>query len=272
MSTATLPSTPGITPEFAAAAGRIRATPEFAQLAKEFHPLAGQIVGDRQYFFEGGATVYPWADEPIHAFTAAVQGAAEPQEIVPFLRAVAQLRDDAVMFELGAGWGFYSIVAARRLARSRHLLIEANPRLLDIARRNIVLNELTDRAEAIHAAACDRHGEALRFREAGYGSYLDARRGEYAVTGMTVDGIMRERGFDRVDMLHMDVQNAEESVLVGAADALARRAIRFVFIGTHTPALHAACTSRLVAAGYRVLVSIDVGPCASGDGVLVAEG
>ncbi len=262
-------------PDWPALARRIRATPEFAAIP--FHPLAGRIDHDRQYFFEGGVTAYPWADDPgLHQFLAETQGAAEPQEIMPFLQALDALPSDAVMVELGAGWAMYSIVAGRRLPQARLFAVEAQPRLVELTRRNLALNGLADRATVIHAAAWDQDDLPLNFREGGYGSFVHPRNGdprtdEYQVPGLSVDGLMSRHQLARIDLLHMDVQGAEARVLAGAARALAARAVTHIFIGTHSQALHEECTQLLTDAGYEMTVTLDHATSASGDGILIAR-
>ena len=251
-----------------AVADRIRATPEFARL--ELHPKAGLVEGDRQYWFDGSATVHPWGDADMHLLMELTAGAGEPQEIVAFLEVIAALPEDATVVELGAGWAFYSVLAGRRLPRAKLIAVEANPRLVEIGRRNFELNGLSARARVLHAAACDRHREPLRFREAGYGSFLH-NRGEYAVPGLSVDGLIEDERLNRIDVLHMDVQSAEAAVLDGAVRALAQRRIGHVFVGTHNNALHDLCEHRLRAAGYAISLSLNLDRSASGDGILVAR-
>jgi len=64
-------------------AERMTSTQEFGLL--EFHPIAGKIVGDRQYFFDGGFTTFPWRDENLHLLVEWRKGVTEPEEILPFL-------------------------------------------------------------------------------------------------------------------------------------------------------------------------------------------
>lgn len=265
---ATPAGNPDPAPDWDAIAAQIRATPQFARIP--FHPKAGLIEGNRQYFFDGGATTFPWGQAGLHRLVELTRGAPEPQEIVPYLEALDALPADAVIAELGAGWAFYSIIAGRRLPRARLIAVEANPRLLEIARANLALNGLQDRARLLHAAAWDVDGDQLAFRDAGYGSYVHAR-GEYGVPSVSVDGLMKSSGVERIHLLHLDVQGAETRVLDGAAGALRDRAIDYAFIGTHGNDLHEQCRRRLEAAGFQTIVSLNLDESASGDGVLVSR-
>lgn len=55
---------------------------------------------------------------------------------------------DAVL-DVGAGVGVVGLAVARRLAHARVSMIERNPRLAELARRNIERNNLADRARLI---------------------------------------------------------------------------------------------------------------------------
>jgi FkbM family methyltransferase len=259
---------PAATPDWDAIAARIRATPEFARIP--LHPKAGLIEDNRQYFFDGGVTTYPWGEPGLHRLVELTRGAPEPQEILPYLEAFDTLPRDATVVELGAGWAFYTVVAGRRLPQSKLFAVEANPQLLEITRRNIALNGLADRTTVLHAAAWNVDGETLNFREAGYGSWVH-HRGEYAVPSLSVDGFRATHGLNRIHVLHMDVQGAELKVLDGAARSLAEATIDHVFIGTHSDELHEQCRARLEACGFTIVVSHDLSQSASGDGVLVGR-
>ena len=266
-------------PHWSRLAEAIQATPEFALIP--FHPLAGQVseVGERQFFFDGGATEFPWGDGDLHWFMREVRGAAEPQEILPFLRVLDALAADPpgprTVVELGAGWGMYSIVAGRRWTAAELVLIEAHPRLLEVGRRNLALNGLSARARVIHAAAHEASGQRLRFKDAAWGSHLHAA-GEHEVVTVSVDGLLfgdeasRSPICDDIAVLHMDVQGAEDAVLRGGATALGWGHVRAVFVGTHSNKVHDCCAAILELHGYRIVVSIDLDRTASGDGILVA--
>ncbi len=245
---------------------RIRACPEFAMIP--FHPLAGRIVGDKQFFFDGSFTTFPWATEEMHRHVEFTRGASEPQEILPFLEIMQVLPEDAVSLELGAGWGFYSIILGRRLPRAKMILVEAHPHLLEIARKNMRANGLSDRCIVIHGAASDRDGDTVSFSDDGYGSAI-SNDGPFRVPTVSVDAIMKRLGIPKVHILHMDVQGAEHRVLRGLKEALTRGAIDYLFVGTHSQALHLLCQQLLNALGYRTLLSLDMNESASGDGILV---
>lgn len=244
-------------------AKKITSCPEFRML--KFHPLAGKIKGDKQYFFDGSFTTFPWASENLHLLIELTNGATEPQVIVPFLNILKKLPGDAVMIELGAYWAFYSILFGKRLPKAKMILVEANPHSLKITKKNIERNGLLERSTIIHGAVTDRDDEIICFGDSSIQS-----DGKYQVSTISVDGIMKKLGLSRVDLVHMDVQGAEESVIQGMVKVLANKAIDYIFIGTHSNDLHTTCEALLNRAGYRTLVSINRDKSVSDEGILVS--
>jgi FkbM family methyltransferase len=248
-------------------ARKITSCPEFSAL--EFHPQAGQINGDKQYFFDGSVTVYPFADdENQHLLLRLTKGVTEPQEMLPFLEIVKKLPEDATMMELGAGQALYSIVLGRRLSKARLILVEGNPRNIEITRENMKLNGLIDRSTIIHAAVTDEDGGTVSFRESGYGSAIHPK-GEYQVPTVSVDGLMKRLSLPSVNVVHMDVQRSEVNVINGMSKALTNKAIDYILIGTHGCELHVVCETLLSNFGYKSVLSLDSNKSVSGDGILI---
>lgn len=67
---------------------------------------------------------------------------------------------DAVL-DVGAGVGVVGLAAARRLAHARVIMVERNPRLAELARRNIERNGLADRVRLLEADVVRPSGEAV---------------------------------------------------------------------------------------------------------------
>jgi FkbM family methyltransferase len=247
-------------------AKKIKSCTEFNRL--KFHEKAGKIEENRQYFFDGSFTTYPWGSEDMHQLMELVKGAGEPQEILPFLNILKSLPEDVITIELGAGWGFYSILVGKRLQKARMVLVEANPRLLEITKTNMERNGLADRSIIIHGAAFNSDGKSVSFIESGYGSSI-GDEGDYEVKTVSVDGIIQQFELPKICIIHMDVQGAELEVIKGMLKSLKRRLIDYIFIGTHSNDLHLACEATLNDLGYDTILSLNLDQSVSGDGILV---
>jgi hypothetical protein len=72
-----------------------------------------------------------------------------------------------------------------------------------------------------------------------------------------VDDYFVERGIQKVDILHSDIQGYEVEMLEDCSKSLANKIIDYVFISTHSQQLHREVEKRLEDFDYRVEVSSD---------------
>jgi hypothetical protein len=122
------------------------------------------------------------------------KGVHEPQEEWVFQEALGHMRPDAVMLELGAYWGFYSMCFLRGHPGRRAILVEPDLANLRMGRENLALNGLS--GEFIHAAVGAVPG-----------------RDEHGRRTVSVDEIVGQHHLDRVDILHCDIQGYEVDML-----------------------------------------------------------
>lgn len=229
----------------------VLACPDYALLSRV--PGAGQVNGRVQIMHNGLKVAkdcyYRWRGT---AMFAATGGVHEPQEERVFAEVLKFIPPGGVMIELGAYWGFYSMWFAREVARSRCLLVEPALINLDLGRENFRLNGLD--------------GEFVRAM-VGSASAHHWKRG----ATVCVDDLVEQRGLDRVDILHSDIQGFEGEMLKGAARTLRARKIRFVFLSTHSPELHEHCRAELLKHDFEIIADADLRGTYSVDGVLVGQ-
>jgi hypothetical protein len=72
-----------------------------------------------------------------------------------------------------------------------------------------------------------------------------------------VDEFMRQAGLERLDILHADIQGAEVEMLRGARDTLVNHRVAYLFVSTHSQALHHDVCAMLGHYGYRIEISSD---------------
>lgn len=249
-------------------ANRIKSLPVYNKL--DFHPLAGKIIKNRQYFFDGSVTVYPHTDDEfIHQLFELTKGAPEPEEIFLFLQILRKLPNNAVIMELGSGQGYFSIISAKQLAKAKLFLVEANPHFVSISKVNMRLNRLISRSKVIHAAVTNRNNQYVYLQESGYGSSIKDK-GEYKVSTITVDKLIEKLNLSKVDLIHMDVQGAEVNILKGMMKSLDRKCVNYIFIATHKSFRHNLCLNYLTNFEYKILYSRDPSKSTSFDGILIA--
>ena len=135
-----------------------------------------------------------------------------------------KLAPGQVVVDLGANLGVFATRAARRVGPTgRVIALEPHP---DNFRRLLGNKERNGLAwlECVQAAAGDREGEAALFvHERGINHSLVRGSGEsIRVPLRTVDGLVRERGLERVDFLKIDIEGVVPEALRGASETLKR--------------------------------------------------
>ncbi len=261
----TLATTPTVPETIEERAAAITHSAAFKRLS--YHPKAGQIEDGRQYLYDGSVTVQPWAPPEIERLVMLTKGAPEPQETLALVESFPHMPTDPIMVELGAGWSYFSIITGSKLPEARLFLVEANPRLMEIARQNMTLNDLTTQATFIERAVADIDGLKLNFSERGYGSAIHDE-GEYQTTSITVEQLMADYDLPHIDILQMDVQHTELKTILGMQNALRAGTIRYVIISTHSGALHTACAQLMQAFDYVQITAHNFKDY-GGDGLLV---
>jgi len=180
------------------------------------------------------------------------KGVHEPQEEVAFQEVLTWLPADAVMIELGAYWGFYSLWFASVVKNPTCYLVEPDPRNIVSGKQNFKMN-----------------GKKGFFFKAAVGDLCTTqlRSGKL----ITIDAFCRNQQLSHIDILHADIQGAELAMLKGASSMLSECKIDYLFISTHSNALHYDCMDYLTKYGYVILCSADCDQTYSYDGILVAK-
>jgi hypothetical protein len=180
------------------------------------------------------------------------RGVHEPQEEKIFQQVLSLMPLDAVMLELGAFWGFYSLWFASVVKNGRCFLVEPVWSNLNAGRLNFALNGL--RGIFINGFVGARH-----------------RRQPFQPPVLAVDWLMREHSLEKIHLLHSDIQGFEREMLDGAQRAVIEERIDWMFISTHAEKLHQDCREWLVARGWAVVADASLAESYSVDGLLVAH-
>jgi FkbM family methyltransferase len=152
-------------------------------------------------------------------------GQYEPQETA-LIRAL--LAPGMTFVDVGANWGYHSLVAARLVGPGgRVVCLEPEPRLFEVLAGNVSANGLAG-VTCLPLAAAESPGEVLfaTYQESG-GNYGVSRIvGEQAaaagrVAARPLDAILDELAIERVDLVKMDIEGAEASALRGLRARLA---------------------------------------------------
>jgi hypothetical protein len=178
------------------------------------------------------------------------RGVHEPQEEYLFQEILKTIPPGAVMVELGAYWGFYSIWFCREVPKGKAFLVEPEKENLMFGQRNFEANNLSGDFK-----------QALVGRTSG--------QTDSGLPIICVDDFLAQRGIQKVCILHSDIQGHEFEMLQGAEKTLKAGAVDYLFISTHSERLHHDCASFLIAKGYLAVGSVTPSESYSLDGILV---
>ncbi|MFV0260033.1 MAG: FkbM family methyltransferase [Acidimicrobiales bacterium] len=248
--------------------------PDTTELARV--PEAGTVVdrdGRRVQILHNGTVVEadgycgPWMTEIIRE----LGGYHEPQEERAFAAIVDRLDPAPTIVEVGAFWAYYSLWVNHRWPDGRAVAVEPDPHNRALGERNAALNAMADRMTFLAGAAGSDHGATVRLA-------LDSDPTQSVESPvMSLDGLRADGTVDRCDILHLDVQGAEYDALLGAREAIAAGALRFVVISTHhylfsgTPLTHSQCLQFVDDHGGHLIAHHTVAESYSGDGLIVAS-
>lgn len=177
----------------------------------------------------------------------------------------------ATIFDVGANVGIYSLAALAARPDATVHAFEPTPELAAKLRTTARLNRL-DRLNIHEAAVLGRSTQAILRRYRGdYGenegmNYVCDDTGEAGaekVRALCLDDFCRGSGIEAIELMKVDVQGQEHSVLQGAAGLIESGRLKTLFVElnwTDRPDCAAAESIRLLAgAGYRFAVFDDFG-------------
>lgn len=179
------------------------------------------------------------------------KGVHEPQEEYVFQQLLPFIREGGTMMELGSYWAFYSLWFASAVRKARCIMIEPDPHKMNFGKLNFKLNALS--------------GE---FRLGFIDGYTNERPN---IPVYSVDHLMKEFKVDVLDVLHSDIQGYELKMLQGAKEALGNKKIKYVFISTHSNALHQQCIDELKKYDFVIVADANLDESYASDGVIVAK-
>jgi FkbM family methyltransferase len=138
------------------------------------------------------------------------------------------LKPGDIVVDIGANGGIYTSICALLVGDKGHVYaIEPSSRELDLLRHNIAKNGLGN-VTIVPAAVSDRVGtmELAISRDGAYNSFRSINRQEQVVDRwetietIDLDGFIRDRGIDRLDLIKIDVEGAENLALAGSHELL----------------------------------------------------
>jgi len=161
-----------------------------------------------------------------------------------------EIKPGAVVFDIGANVGFFSLLAAVLAGtEGKVYAFEPLPRNVSFLRKHAALNQL-DTIEVFEAAASDHSGEATFDLGASTAMGHLADTGELKVQMVCLDEMLSEGKISPPDYIKVDVEGAEYLALSGAVKLLAEYH-PILFLDTHNREAHQATIRLLKDFGYH---------------------
>jgi FkbM family methyltransferase len=155
-----------------------------------------------------------------------------------------------VIFDLGANVGFSCLDFGTRFPGARVIGVEMDADNVGLARRNTAV--LGDRSEIVHAAIWKEDSEVSYSKSAEeWGYHISGGEDGAAsvvVRAIAIDTLMQEAGVDWVDYMKIDIEGAEDEILVSDARWLA--CTGELNIEIHAPATYEKCSQILTRSGF----------------------
>lgn len=152
------------------------------------------------------------------------------------------LRPGATFVDVGANWGYFTLLASHLVGpEGRVLGLEPDPRLFRVLRENVSRNSL-GQARLLRVAAAREAGELTLagFDEAAgnFGisrivSHAGAGERTFRVRADSLDHLLDEEGIGRVELLKMDIEGGEGAALAGLERSLADRRVARLLVELH---------------------------------------
>ena len=164
-------------------------------------------------------------------------GRYEPQETQ---LAQGLLGPGMVVVDVGANWGYFTLVCAHLVAdRGRVIALEPHPRLAAMLADNVRENRLPQ--VAVHRVAAGARAATAAFvgfdeRDGNWGvsrAAQDAEAADFESPTVAIDAFLDECNVGRVDLIKIDIEGAEGDAIRGMTDGLARHRYRYALVECH---------------------------------------
>ncbi len=152
-------------------------------------------------------------------------------------RVFRELVDDAtVFFDVGANFGYYSVLAGEKNKGGSIHIFEANPDIIPLLDKSMSVNGLTSRSSINQVAVTDRSGQtAILHRSENlwggsslhsekelkrYRPIVDVIDKTFKVKTLTIDDYVERNKLKKVDLMKIDVEGLEDVVYRGIGKTL----------------------------------------------------
>jgi hypothetical protein len=157
------------------------------------------------------------------------KGCHEPAEERMFDLILKDIPENGLMIELGSYWAFYTIWFNKFIKNAKNYCIEPDLKNLELGKQNCLLNNVV----------------------------ADFTQGFIGNNHIDLSNFVLDKNITNIDILHSDIQGFELEMLKDIKELLIQKKIKYLFISTHSDALHYNCIDFLKENNYRIIASAD---------------
>lgn len=144
------------------------------------------------------------------------------------------VKPDSVVFDVGANFGYFSIIAGADLEKkgTQIHLFEPNERLCELIKKTLAVTGLFDNTQVVPKAVGDKKGTVTLSRIKNYWGSTTARTGgmnekyeieeKIEVPVVSLDDYCQENKVQKVDLIKIDVEGFEDKVYKGMKNLIKR--------------------------------------------------
>ncbi|OLB89981.1 MAG: hypothetical protein AUH25_05755 [Thaumarchaeota archaeon 13_1_40CM_38_12] len=155
-----------------------------------------------------------------------------------FLKEKYHLKENDIVFDIGAHIGKYAIRAAKAVGKGGKVFaVEIEPTTYNILCKNISLNKFDDIIKPLKIAISDRNGTIDFYINKGrseVNSIHDKWGEKIQVHTTTIDELIDSNNLEKVTLIQMDIQGAEYEAILGAKKTIKKGVVETFIIETHT--------------------------------------
>ena len=203
---------------------------------------------------------YLWSTSSSYDY---ILGQYEDPETMKFF--LAWLKPDSVYYDIGSNIGFHALTANRVISTGKIYAFEPMPAVRAIFEKHISLNNkliisnsikifpiaISNKEQQVEFSNDIAHRDGNTYIEESY--IFSGTEKKITVQCQSIDGLMQQ-GYDKPDIIKIDVEGAEYDVLTGAKNTLQlyRPNILLATHDCHLPGVQEKCVHFLEQLGYRL--------------------
>jgi FkbM family methyltransferase len=174
-----------------------------------------------------------------------------------------ELKAGDVVYDIGANVGFYSLLASVMIGEAGYVYsFEPSPENLREFSRHLEMNHIGN-CTVVAAAVSSSDGNAIFDPSADRCTGRLSLNGSLCVRTVALDGLVSRKEIRPPNLMKIDIEGAELECLRGASNVI-QDSRPIIFLATHGPEIHSACTELLAKWNYH-LTSLNGKPVESAD-------